>query len=128
MSAIPRLIDSTMDDFGLLARQYAQLTGIKLKKVSRYGLVGMVMFGSATILLMIVFAELIFSLSAYIVEHQQLAKITLISAGMTTLLAVVFAVIGSAAMKKIDMDPRASAGLPTPNIDLPFKQLKPRGL
>ena len=128
MSSIPRLIESTLDDFGLLARQYAQLTAIKVKKSSRQGLIGMGMLGSAASLFLIVIAELILSLSANIVEHQQLAQMALIAAGMTLVLSIIFAGIGWTALKKIDLDPRASAGLPSPDIDLPLKQLKPRGI
>ncbi len=128
MSSIPRLIESTLDDFGLLARQYAQLTAIKAKKSSRYGFVGIGMFGSAATLLIIVFAELIFSLSAFIVNHKQLAEILLIASGMTAVLAFVFAGVGRATLKKIDFAPRASTSLNAPEIELTLKQLKTRGI
>jgi hypothetical protein len=128
MSSIPRLIESTLDDFGLLARQYAQLSALKVKKSSRFGVISIVMLSAAGSLLVVAFAELIFSLSAIIVDYQQLSQMTLISAGITTMLSVIFAGIGKSALKKIDLDPRSSVGLLPPDIESPFKQLKARGI
>ena len=128
MNSIPKLIESTLEDFGLLARQYAKLAAIKAKKSSRYGFLGMGMLGSAATLLIIVTAELIFSLSAFIVNQQQLAEIFLIASGMTAVLAIVFVGVGRATLKKIDFDPRASSILTAPEIKLPIKQLRPRGI
>ena len=126
MSSIPKLLESTFDDLGLLARQYAQLSALKVKKSSKQGLIGMGMLGSAATLFLIVIAELIFSLSAAIVDLDQVAQAAVIAAGITTVVAIVFAGIGQAALKKIDVDPRVT--VPTPDFDLSLNQLKPRGI
>lgn len=126
MSSIPKLIESTFDDLGLLARQYAQLSAIKVKKSSKQGLLGMGMMGSAATLFLIVIAELIFSLAAFIVDIVSVAQTAAIAAGITMLVAIIFAGIGKAALKKIDTDPRAT--VPAPDFDASLKQLKPRGI
>ena len=123
MSSIPKLLESTFEDFGLLARQYAQLTALKVKKSSKYGLLVIGSVSAAALLFLIVIAELIFSLASAMTGLEEVAQTAVLAAGFTTIIVILFGFIGWTTLKKIDLDPRASSYLKSADFDLALNPL-----
>jgi hypothetical protein len=106
-TAVPHLLQSTMQDVGALAGKYVELAKVKAKIGLSAAAAAAAFFTAAMLLGVLAIGEAVFAgVFAYFrpddAEH---ARLVLAAGGFTLLLAGVLAAVGALLWKRIDLDP-----------------------